>query len=53
LCHSCHKLFDGGGWAAAPFSRLAHRVPGISFPLINGVGRWNLLRQLRIHIVSI
>jgi hypothetical protein len=31
------KLFDGGGWTAASFSRLAHCVPVLSFPLINRV----------------
>jgi hypothetical protein len=41
-----------GGWTAAPFSRLAHRVPVLSFPFVNRVGRWNLLRQLRIQFVS-
>jgi hypothetical protein len=43
LCELRRKLFYGGGWTAAPLSRLAHRVPVISFPLINRVGRWNLL----------
>jgi hypothetical protein len=50
LCELRHKLFYGGGWTAAPLSRLAHRVSVISFPMINRVGRWNLLRQLRIQL---
>jgi ABC-type nickel/cobalt efflux system permease component RcnA len=44
-----HKFY-GGGWAAASLSRLAHRLPVISFPLINRVGWWNLLRELRIQL---
>jgi hypothetical protein len=35
---------------ADPFSWLAHRVPVISLPLINGVGRWNFLWQFRIQL---
>jgi hypothetical protein len=31
------KLFYSGGWTAASFSWLTHRVLVISFPLINGV----------------
>jgi hypothetical protein len=37
LCHPCHKLFYGGGWTVTSLNRLAHHVPIISFPLINGV----------------
>jgi hypothetical protein len=43
LCHPCHEFFDGGGWIAASLSWAAHRVPVISFPLINRVGRGDLL----------
>jgi hypothetical protein len=43
LCELRHKLFYGGGWTAAPLGQLAHRIPVISFPLINGVRRRNLL----------
>jgi hypothetical protein len=50
LCHLRHKFFYGGGWAAASLSRLAHRFPVVSFPMINGVGWWNLLRELRIQL---
>jgi hypothetical protein len=39
-----------GGWIAAPFSRLAHRVPVVFLPLVHGVGRWNFLRQLRTQL---
>jgi hypothetical protein len=46
-CHLRHQLLYSGGWTAASFSRLAHRPPVISFPLINGVKGWNLLRELR------
>jgi hypothetical protein len=38
LCHPRHKFFDGGGWTAASFSRPAHCVPVLSFPLIDRVG---------------
>jgi hypothetical protein len=50
LCHLRHKFFYGGGCAAASLSRLTHYLPVISFPLINGVGWWNLLRELRIQL---
>jgi hypothetical protein len=50
LCHPRHKFFDGGGWTAASFSRPSHCVPVLSFPLINKVGRGNLLRQLRSQL---
>jgi hypothetical protein len=43
LCELRHKLFYGGARTAVPLIRLAHRVPVISFPLINRVGRRNLL----------
>jgi hypothetical protein len=46
-CHLRHGLFNGGGWTEAPLSRSAHRVPVVLFPLIRGVGRWNVPRQLR------
>jgi hypothetical protein len=49
LCHLRHEFFYGGGWAAASLSQLTHRLPVISFPLINGVRGWNLLRELRIQ----
>jgi hypothetical protein len=45
-----HKFFYGGGWAAASLSRLAHRLLVVSFPLVNGVGWWNLLREPRIQL---
>jgi hypothetical protein len=45
-----HKFFYGGGWAVASLSRLAHRLPVVSFPLVNGVGWWNLLQALRIQL---
>jgi hypothetical protein len=47
-----HKFFYGGGWTAASLSRLAHRLPVISFPLINGVRGWNHLRELKIQASS-
>jgi hypothetical protein len=50
LCHPRHKFFYGGGWAAASLSRLAHCLPVVSFPLVNGVGWWNLLRGPRIQL---
>jgi hypothetical protein len=50
LCHLWHSLFYSGGWTAVPFSRLAHCVPVIFFPLIHEVGRWNFLRQLKIQL---
>jgi hypothetical protein len=50
LCHPRHKFFDSGGWTAASFSWPAHRVPVLFFPLINRVGRGNLLRQLRSQL---
>jgi hypothetical protein len=50
LCHLRHKFFYGGGWVAASISRLAHCLPGVSFPLVNGVGWWNLLREPRIQL---
>jgi hypothetical protein len=34
----------GGGWAAASFSRLPHRLPVAFVPLVYGVGRRNLLQ---------
>jgi hypothetical protein len=43
------KFFYGGGWTAASLSRLAHCLPVISFPLINGVREWKLLRELKIQ----
>jgi hypothetical protein len=49
LCHLRHQFLYGGGWTAAYFSRLAHRLPVISFPLINGVRGWNLVRGLRVQ----
>jgi hypothetical protein len=50
MCHLRHKFFYGGGWTAASLSRLTHRLPVIPFPLINRVGWWNLLRELRIQL---
>jgi hypothetical protein len=50
LCHLRHKFFYSGGWATASLSRLAHRLLVVSFPLFNGVGWWNLLRELRIQL---
>jgi hypothetical protein len=50
LCHMRHNLFYGGGWTATPLSRSAHRVPVVLYPLIHGVGRWNVLRQLQIEL---
>jgi ABC-type nickel/cobalt efflux system permease component RcnA len=50
LCHLRHKFFYGGSWTAAYLSRLTQGLPVISFPLINGVGWWNLLRELRIQL---
>jgi hypothetical protein len=38
-----HQFFYSGGWTVASLSRLAHHLPVISFPLINGVGWCNLL----------
>jgi hypothetical protein len=49
LCHLRHQFFYGGGWSAVSLSRLAHRLPIISFPLINRVRGWNILRELRIQ----
>jgi hypothetical protein len=37
LCHLRHKFFYGGGWAATSLDRLAHCLPVVSFPLVNGV----------------
>jgi hypothetical protein len=50
LCHFWHGLFYGGGWTEAPFCRSAHRVLVVLFPLIHGVGRWNVLRQLQVQL---
>jgi hypothetical protein len=50
LCHLRHKFFYGGGWAVASLSRLTHRLPVVSFPLVNGVRWWNFLRELRIQL---
>jgi hypothetical protein len=43
------KLLHGGGWAAATFSRLSHHIPVTFAPLLNGVGRWNLLQPMELH----
>jgi hypothetical protein len=43
LCHPHHEFFDGGGWTAASLSRPGHRIPILSFPLINRIGRGDLL----------
>jgi hypothetical protein len=43
LCHPRHGLFYGGGWTTIPLSRSSHCIPVVFFPLICGVGRWNLL----------
>jgi hypothetical protein len=48
LCQLRHKLLYGGGWAAASFSRLPHRLPVAFVPLIYRVGRRNLLQALGI-----
>jgi hypothetical protein len=48
-CHLRHQFLYGGGWTVASFSWLAHRLPVISFPLINRVRGWKLLRELRIQ----
>jgi hypothetical protein len=40
LCHLRHGFFYSGGWS---LSRSAHRVPVVLYPLIYGVGRWNLV----------
>jgi hypothetical protein len=49
LCLLRHDFFDGGGWDAASLSRSAHCVLVVLCPLIHGVRRWNLLRQLQIE----
>jgi hypothetical protein len=43
-----HKLFHDGGWAAASFNWLPHRLPVTFVPLVYRVGRWNLLQALGI-----
>jgi hypothetical protein len=48
LCRLRHDFFYGGVWTEAPLSRPAHRAPVVLFPLIHGVERWNLLRQLQL-----
>jgi hypothetical protein len=45
-----HKFLYGGGWAAASFSRLSHRLSVAFVSLICRVGRRNLLQALGIHL---
>jgi hypothetical protein len=50
LCHLRHRYFSGGSWTVTPLSRSSHRVPGFFFPLVHGVGRRNIIRQLKIQL---
>jgi hypothetical protein len=49
-CQLRHAFFHGGGWAAASFSRLSHRLPVAFVPLVYGVGRRNFLQALGIQL---
>jgi hypothetical protein len=45
-----HSRFGGGRWTAACLSRPSLRVPGFFFHLLHGVGRRDILRQLKTQL---
>jgi hypothetical protein len=52
LCRLRHDFFNGGGWTEAPLSNSSHHVPVLFVPLIYGVGRRDILRQLQIQLLA-
>jgi hypothetical protein len=51
MCQLQHEFFHGGGWTAASFSRLPHRLPVALVPLVSEGGisckQWNFV--ISIH----
>jgi hypothetical protein len=50
LCRLWHDFFNSGGWTEAPLSGSPYRVPVLFVPLIYGVGRRDIPRQLQIQL---
>jgi hypothetical protein len=50
LCRLWHRCLSGGDWTLNPLSHPSHCVPGFVFRLVHGVGRGNILRQLKTQL---